>query len=89
MTAKDLKSKARRAAAKAEGMCQKCCTRIAMPEQALCGYCSELAEAYKEVVRKRMEERKPCNFRHPRTGSLCSFRARTASGRCAKHDGKP
>ena len=39
--------KEKRRWAKAEGFCQKCFIRIAMPQHALCGVCDELAEEYK------------------------------------------
>lgn len=50
--------KARRAEAKAEGMCQKCTTREAMPGVSMCGYCSEQAEEYK-AARKAARKAAP------------------------------
>jgi hypothetical protein len=50
---KDLKSKARRDAAKAEETCQKCFRRIPMPGKTVCGYCAEKAEEYKAASRAR------------------------------------
>jgi hypothetical protein len=47
MTASEL-MKLRRAEAKAEGNCQKCFKREAMPDQALCGRCADLHDDYKE-----------------------------------------
>jgi hypothetical protein len=37
----------RRAAAKAEGMCQYCLKRTAMPDKVCCGYCEEQKAEYK------------------------------------------
>lgn len=53
---KDLKSKARRDAAKAEGSCQKCFRRIAMPGKSVCGYCAEKATEYKQLARARQKQ---------------------------------
>jgi hypothetical protein len=54
------KDKARREAARAEGNCQKCFHRIAMPRKTVCGYCAERAEEYKALSRARRKgEAKP------------------------------
>lgn len=49
------KDKARREAARAEGNCQKCFRRIAMPGKTVCGYCVEKAEEYKALSRARQK----------------------------------
>jgi len=47
--------KVRRAEAKAEGFCQKCFKRLAMPgpsgPQALCGWCADQRDEYRDRLR--------------------------------------
>ena len=46
MTTSEL-MKLRRKEAKAEGNCQKCFKREAMPDQSMCGRCADMADDYK------------------------------------------
>lgn len=46
------RSKERREAARAEGLCHKCFKRIPMPNRPICGYCDEMAEEYKASRRR-------------------------------------
>lgn len=50
---------------------------------------SESTEAIRRAVESIRPTQPTCNWRHPRTGCICSLHARPESGRCAKHEGKP